>query len=120
MQKKPRPPAGLKRGGRGRRFWDEVAGAYEFRPDERELLAEACRMLDAADKLRAVVGRDGLTSTGSKGQTVVHPLLAELRSTRSELRLVFRQLGLPDAEGERDTSKSARHAAETRWGRRSA
>lgn len=119
MPNKLRAPTGLKKGGRGRRFWD-AASAYEFRPDEVELLAEACRMLDAADELRAVVKRDGLTSTGSKGQTVAHPLLAELRSTRSELRLVFRQLGLPDAAGETDASKSARRAADARWQRRSA
>lgn len=117
--RKPAPPADLTPRGRGRRFWSGVVGAYEFRPDEHELLAEACRMLDLADELREAVGREGLTAVGSKGQTVAHPLLAELRSVRAELRLVFRQLGLPDAAGETDASRSARRAAGARWGRAS-
>ena len=79
---------------------------------------EAARLLDLAEELRAVVEADELLAKGSAGQPVAHPLLAELRHVRAELRQHFRQLGLPDEAGESDRSRSARAAAEARWSRR--
>jgi hypothetical protein len=113
-----KPPADLKPRGRGRKFVRSLE-VFELRADEAELALEAARRLDLADELRKAVEREGLTAEGSMGQTVVHPLLAELRATRAELRQTFRQLGLPDpATGETDVSRSARAAAEARWSRR--
>jgi hypothetical protein len=86
--------------GRGARFLADVADRYEGnpRPDEEALLHEAARLLDTIDALTAVVERDGPLASGSRGQVVVHPALAELRSTRAELRQHFRQLNLPEED----------------------
>jgi hypothetical protein len=105
----------LKPRGRGRRFWRDVTAGFDPGPDERELLAEACRMLDLLDELRAAVKREGLTAEGSQGQPVSHPLLAELRHTRAELRQLLRQLDLEPEAGESKAARSAREAAEARW-----
>jgi P27 family predicted phage terminase small subunit len=95
--KKTKPPQGLK--GRGLAFWKEVVTAYALaRPDERHLLEDACRTMTLADQLSAAVAKDGFTTTGSQGQTVINPLLTELRSCRAELRKMLKQLGLPDLE----------------------
>jgi P27 family predicted phage terminase small subunit len=90
-------PPGL--GKRGTAFWKAVTKTYDIeRPDEVELLMEACRIMSLCDSLRETVERDGFTAKGSTGQTVAHPLLTELRANRSELRHVLRQLGLPSPE----------------------
>jgi P27 family predicted phage terminase small subunit len=101
--KTTKPPTGLD--GRGLAFWNEVAEAYALtRPDEWQLLEDACRTMSLVDELREAVERDGFTSTGSAGQRVINPLLTELRACRSELRKMLKQLGLPELAGEEDES----------------
>jgi hypothetical protein len=59
-----------------------VTGEFDVQPHERELLAEVCRVLDTCDSLAAAAARDGPVTTGSKGQTVTHPAVGELRQQR--------------------------------------
>ncbi len=115
---KLRPPAGL--GARGRRFWATVTATYEFRPDEVELLAEACKVLDRLDALTAALADAPTLSVGSKGQAVSHPLRAEVRAERLLLTKLVAMLELPgDGAGAvwdgLSASQRASRAARARW-----
>lgn len=114
----PKRPAGL--GTAGARFWRQVAGAYELRPDEGVLLETACRTLDTIAALDAALVGEPLTVRGSAGQLREHPLLSEARQQRLALSRLLRQLALPDPEEvaelrEAARSRKARAAARERW-----
>lgn len=119
--KAPLPPADLVARGRGRTFWRAVLAAHELRPDEVELLAEVCRMLDLLDALRVTAMRDGLTMDGR-----MHPAVVEARQVRQEVRRYLAQLAIPDPGGEVGEvppevanlrTIKARKAARARWDR---
>jgi hypothetical protein len=89
----------------------------ELRPDEVEILAETCRMLDLLDALRLSV-----TDIVVAGK--IAPALVELRQVRQELRRALAQLCLQDAREEDEElpldvvtmrSARARKAARVRW-----
>jgi hypothetical protein len=87
---------------RGALFRETMTASYDItRPDEREMVEEAARLLDLVDGLDTAVAASGFMGTGSMGQPVVNPLLTALQSARAELRQVLRQLNLPDPEGGR-------------------
>lgn len=94
-----RPPAPRGLGTRGARFWRTTVQEYELTPGELHLLAESCRTLDVLDVLAAVVAEDGPTATGSAGQTIIHPAVAEARQQRLTLHRLLAALQLPDDEG---------------------
>jgi hypothetical protein len=104
---------------RGAAFWREVVGAYDLRPDERELLGEACRALDRLDELREAVKTGGLVVTDSRGRVALHPAAVEERQVRNVLRLTLAQLALPDESGDDAKAHRARAAADARWSRAS-
>jgi 1,6-anhydro-N-acetylmuramate kinase len=84
-------PIGL--GTAGTALWNEILGDVGdgWRLDARELhlLERACRCADELLALQAAVDRDGVTTIGSRGQTVTHPALAEARQLRLvQLRLL--------------------------------
>lgn len=117
---KPRTPANL--GTKGRKFWDDTTGTYEFRPDELCILEDACRTLDLVDRLEKDLRGADLVTAGSMGQDVANPLLSEVRQHRTVFARLAKQLALPDegeapaaAAGERSTK--ARDAAAGRWRR---
>jgi len=118
MAQKKIPPAPVGLGPRGRKLWRAITSTYELRLDEVVLLAETCRVLDDAERLRlALVGAD-LLVLASAGQYRAHPLLTELRQSRALLAQHFRQLGLPDmdaATGAKPKSSAHQQAARTRW-----
>jgi len=114
------PPPDLQ--ARGRAFWHGVDAGWVLSLDERELLIEACRTVDACESLQAVITRDGVLSSGSAGQVRVHPAVGELRSSRLALARLIAALGLPDPAGASvpsPTTVRARRAARARWGSRS-
>lgn len=118
--RKPAPPKDL--GDRGKAFWRTTVAVFELNESESRLLHECCRILDELDALRAVIVADGVTSTGSQGQTVAHPALAAMSSHRGLLGRLLAQLSLPYEE---DSSKlqtpaqvRARRAANVRWANR--
>ena len=108
-------PTDLKAGGRGRAFYENVAGEFELKADEAELLAEVARMLDLLDALREAA-EDGPMIVDAKGNLVVHPALVEARQVREAVRKSLHALALPDEQGETTRSRSAREAARARWG----
>jgi hypothetical protein len=90
----PAPP-GL--GIAGKRLWRNTSELYELNPTETVVLGEICHILDEITMLEAALASQrSLTTKGSRGQVVAHPLLGELRQHRAILRSLVRQLGLPD------------------------
>jgi P27 family predicted phage terminase small subunit len=57
-------------------------------------LYAACDLIDAADTMQRTVDTEGVIATGSQGQPVAHPLIAEVRHYRREAVALLRALGL--------------------------
>lgn len=114
------PPAGL--GNAGRALWRQMHDALgdEFEYDERELalLAQACRQRDDIAALETARKKAPAMVTGSTGQPVLHPALAELRMARLALARMLGELRMPADTGKAATfaSKRAAHAANVRHG----
>jgi hypothetical protein len=123
MTEKPAiaPPGDLR--ARGQAFWRAVDAGWVLNLDERELLVEVCHTLDTVEALQLVLDRDGVLTTGSTGQTRVHPAVGELRASRVVLARLLGQVGLPDSTNTAmpsATTARARRAARARWGGRDA
>ncbi len=112
-------PAGL-------RLWRTVTAGLppDWELDEREhaLLELACRQADDLRALEDAVKRDGYTVTGSRGQTRLHPAVAEVRQGRLALARLLGALELPDAEQapQSESTLRAQRAAHARWNRKRA
>jgi hypothetical protein len=106
-------PDGLASAGRG--LWSGVVGKYDLRPDELVTLEDICRITDMIAALDAAWAEQGrpLTTKGSMGQLVTHPLISEIRSHRMARNTLSKQLKLPDESGERPNQQ--RDAARSRW-----
>lgn len=108
-------------GTRGRRLWDAILGGDEGLDGDQhdmELIAETCRILDVIDGLSQAVKRDGVTVDGSRGQTVVHPAVAELRQQQIAFSRLIAQLNLDEEElGAMLSARqaSAKRAGQKRW-----
>ena len=126
--KAPKAPAGL--GAAGRKLWRESlrpradGSQLHLRPDELLLLEQACRLADDLAALRERLEGEPLTVPGSKGQSVAHPLRAEIHRSLASLDRILRTLALPDAPGRAvdgtEKSDMARQLARQRWRGRSA
>lgn len=112
---KPRSPAGMTPAGRA--LWKSLTGAYEFDQREAAILAAACRQADDIGRLEALLAVQGLVTVGAAGQPRLSAVLAELRQGRLALAKLLDSLRIPDDSGKVETqsSRRARHAAETRW-----
>lgn len=109
-------PEGLADG--GERLWSEITGVYELRPDELSTLEDVCRLTDMTDALEQAWADDGrpLTTKGSMGQLVTHPLISEIRTHRMARNVLWRQLKLPDVGGAGAVEPNQhRSAAQSRW-----
>lgn len=113
---KPAAPRGLE--ATGVALWRRVVDLYDLRADELVTLENACRASDRVVRMRTELG-DQVTDKGSMGQTVVHPLIPEIRAHESQVTAMLARLKLPDADegaaGETASTK-ARAAAQSRWG----
>lgn len=109
----------------GTALWTAITAGYEFRPDELAVLEDACRTADIIAAMETAWTDDGrpMTTRGSQGQLVAHPLISELRQYRSARASLLRQLKLPE-EGSTDVggalSAKNRAAVNARWARRGA
>lgn len=102
----------------GTALWDSIAGKYALRPDEFSTLEDACELTDMIAALDNAWNDDGrpLTTKGSMGQQVTHPLISEIRTHRMARQALLRSLKLPDDDAAApDASRSARKAASARW-----
>ena len=114
-----RAPAGLGKAGRAQ--WSSIAGAYKLRPDEFSVLEDVCRTTDMLTALTEAWVEDGspMTTSGSMGQLVIHPLIPEIDKHRKSRAGFFRQLHLPDGD-EVPAANQHRSAAVAKWSARGA
>lgn len=94
---------------------------YTERPDmsaaEVAALWHAAALESTAEHLEAIARADGYTATGSMGQTIVHPAVAEARLCRSQSAAILARL-VPSARGGAMTnSQRGQAAARARWQR---
>jgi hypothetical protein len=90
-----RAPAGL--GVRGRALWRDTLAAYQLDPLEQMALLQICRRVDELDRIDLALRGAKPTTTGSTGQTVANPLLAEVRAHSETLRNLTKLMNLPEA-----------------------
>lgn len=132
MSEEERPPLPLPReklGARGSAFWNDVAGEWELRPDELEILGAACRTLDLIQSMEQELEGQPRTVRGSQGQPVINPLVSELRFYRAALASHLRALRIPEDDAEDadvipmdgrklSRSEAGKAGARGRWGNR--
>lgn len=118
----PAAPKGLKRAGKS--LWRSILGdlgaGWELDARERYLLERACRCADELDQLEVAVDAEGPITTGSRGQSVVHPALAEARQLRLVQLRLLSAIEMADPQGQISATPAqaqARRAANTRWAR---
>jgi P27 family predicted phage terminase small subunit len=114
-----RSPTGL--GIAGKCLWKSIIGdvpkGYELDSRELHLLSKACRCADELAALEAVVDKDGVVVTGSRGQATAHPALVEARQLRGVQLRLLRELHLDPPAEESAGVRAARRAAAARWDR---
>jgi P27 family predicted phage terminase small subunit len=117
---RPKAPAGLDAAGRGlwKRLHDALPDDLRFSARELELLQRACQLADREAALKAVIKKDGLMTTGSMGQAVLHPAAMELRQVEQTLCGLLVKVSTEDTAGEVPTPRQERavKAAKARWG----
>lgn len=107
----------------GKSLWKSITDEYELRLDEKATLASACRATDRVTLMRDELGQMSLMVTGSMGQQVINPLVAEIRTHEAQVASLLARLKLPDegnAEAKGERSSNARNAANARWSKRGA
>src|SRR5690348_11218922 len=115
------PPTSL--GKAGKAVWVAVCSDmeqlnYALRPDEMATLEDACLITDMIASLDAAWAEDGrpMTTKGSMGQLVIHPLIGEIRAQRMARNALWRQLKLPDEAGAGAPAvNQQRDAANSKW-----
>ena len=112
----PVKPSNL--GDAGARLWDEMTPGLRFDSRELEHLALACHQADHLADLEAVVASEGVTSTGSTGQPVVHPAVVEARHARIAISRLLGEIFIPSAAGGKASQRRAKKAADSRWRQR--
>jgi hypothetical protein len=121
-ERKRRAPAGL--GKAGRRLWRSVSDGLVLRADELAVLEAAARTADQVATLEAAVAASPPMIPGSRGQSILHPAIAELRLQRQLLSSLLGRLDVPEEEAGfasawdgLSSSQRARRAARARWGK---
>lgn len=117
----PIPKRPLALGTQGRDLWESIVPAYELRPDEVRILADACREADIIERLENELVDADLMVKGSMGQLVASPLVSEVRQHRTTLAGLLTKLKIPDspagaARKRAVVSQQAVKAARARWG----
>lgn len=109
-------------GARGAALWAQITSSYNLRPDEKAVLADACREADIIEKLQGEFEHRDLITKGSMGQDVAAPHVSEIRQHRTVLANLLKGLKLPDEDGREaaSTTDLARKAANARWHPRTA
>jgi hypothetical protein len=103
----------------GGALWSLITDQYELRADELRMVEDACREADLIQALHAELRGQSMLVTGSMGQSVVNPLVQEIRQHRSIMARLLSYLKLPDEGGDEagERSAAARDAATSRWSR---
>lgn len=112
----PKPPNTLADAGKA--LWRDIVGKYDLRRDELRTLEDACAATDMIAALTEVWESEGrpVTTKGSMGQQVIHPLIGEIRTQRAARNALWRQLKLPDdPSGANGQPNQHRSAAQSKW-----
>jgi hypothetical protein len=111
-----RSPAGLAKAGKA--LWKSMHDEFDFaeEPHKLQILAQTCRVADIIAELDEAADEAPLTTSGSMGQQVISPFIAEARVQRALLAQLLARLGLPDTDEEAEAkaaklSRTRRHAA---------
>lgn len=120
-------------GPEGRKLWRDTVkrmAENDAAPDVREqkILHSACQLTDTVVTLKAALDADQPFTTGSRGQTVIHPAVGEIRATHHEIAALLFRIDLDpfadEAAGSvgititpQSRSVKARNAANVRWGK---
>jgi phage terminase small subunit len=121
------PAPSIPLGESGMALWRRLQSVYRFNPLETFVLEQAAQQADLIASLEAIVARDGVTVTGSKGQPRIHPAVTAIASARRVLARLLKDVGIPLPEKQdadpapSPRSPSARsagasYAAKKRWG----
>jgi hypothetical protein len=93
----PPPPAHLAE--RGAALWRGVIGAYEpFRPEQLELLRQACEAVDVVEEARVTLAREGRIYHDRFGAPRRHPATTTEENASARARLLLQSLALSDDE----------------------
>ncbi len=96
----------------GRSLWKSVTDEYELDQHEALLLIQACRCADRLDSMAAVLAdAPALTLTNFRGDSVVHPLIAESRQQSLTLSRLLASLRLPSGDEARPQRRGAARGA---------
>ena len=116
----PKAPVGLGKAGKAQ--WSTIAGSYKLRPDELTVLEDVCRTADMLTLLTEawVAAESPMTTKGSKGQLVIHPLIAEMDKHRKSRAAFLKQLALPNGDEAVPAMNQHRSAAVKKWSDRGA
>jgi P27 family predicted phage terminase small subunit len=119
QQRNPKVPQGLHKAGQG--LWKAVLGDlasdWELTVAELHVLERACECADRIDELEAEISSDGLTTEGSRGQTILHPAVAECRQWKLTEAKLLGSLDLAPPTEPSPVQTRASRAATTRWSR---
>lgn len=115
MNEKAPPNLGV-----GGTLWKRIVSVYDLRADELQVLEDACRSKQLAHELEKDLRSASKTVSGSTGQTVVNPLVPEIRQQRTATAALLKQLKLPDEQAEvpaagGSQSDKGRAVAHARW-----
>jgi len=96
--RRPKTPDGL--GTEGRKLWREIVGTFDVieEPHKRRILFDACKTADLIDRLEQAMSDQPLTSKGSMGQLVIHPLIAQSQTSRTQLAQLLDRLNFTNEE----------------------
>lgn len=110
---KPDAPKHLKDPGVS--LWVEVVEKYDLRADELRVLGAACAASDMVAAFEQAWVDEGypLTTKGSMGQLVEHPLIGSIDKQRKALAAFLKQLKLPDDAVTKTNAQ--REGGATRW-----
>lgn len=117
----PKPPAALRAPGRA--LWREVLTSFEVSSGELEVLRQACRAADTADRLERELRKQPLSVAGYNGQPRPNPLIKILQDQQLLIRRLVDSLNIPLPEEDKGltaSQKHAQHAASVRWRRKDA
>lgn len=97
-ERRPKTPNGL--GTEGSKLWREIVGAFDLteEPYKRRILFDACKTADLIDLLDTAMADEPLTAKGSMGQLVIHPLIAQSQSARTQLAQLLTRLNFAPLE----------------------
>lgn len=117
---KAAPTPGFQISARARRLWKSITEEFEIDdPHELEILRELVRTITRIDTLERELTKSGTYITGSQGQDVLNPAIAEIRAQQATMVRLRDALSVADEaedrEAVRKVTASAKKAANARW-----